>query len=824
VHVSSQQELDLVFGPLYDEFFNAAFNLQDKQPSTNIQPTSPPSTHAYVHAEENNNDQEKEERLQDDEFTNPLCALTQEEAESSSHNIGNSNVPTFNQPQVSEYRWTKDHPLEQVHGNPSRPQIPTGHRFSIQKPSVVQKKTMTPRSCLRWKPMGKIFKIVGLRWVPTRNIFASSTTKVDSEPLISTNADITNQYECEQTLDVSAGTLNLSAADVHVSSQQELDLVFGPLYDEFFNAAFNLQDKQPSTNIQPTSPPSTHAYVHAEENNNDQEKEERLQDDEFTNPLCALTQEEAESSSHNIVLPLHESLQSLHLCMQQKLNELTALCTSLQRQQSKMASRFEGQELEINSLKARIKVLKDKDRGVAEQSGDDAPIKGRRLDVGEEVAERVSDDTEEMETVLTSMDAATVLSSGVAEVPTGSGSIPTADPPVAGVPTGSDVVPTAGLIFSTATVVTPYTRRKGKEKMIESETPKKKKIQEQMDIQMATQLEEEMERDAQRMNEQITRDAEIARIHAEEELLMMINSLERSNETIEDFIPMGSKEETERFNRKGLRLEQVSEKKLKTSKEVPEEVKATKEVPEDKVKVMMQLVPVEEVYVEALQVKHPIINWKVHTEGQRSYWKIIRLGGSSISYQIFVDMLKHLDREDLNQLWSLVKETLSIRPPTSDKEMELWVELKKLYEPDDEDQLWTHTQNLMHAPVEWKLNKLQVENYSQMENDLILKIYKIANCPIMAFPLSEEVPTSSEESSHCQKKRDTTAEKIALLIKSSSNCACLEAVWIFVAYGSHKFFPIYQMDMKTAFLNSPMKGEVYVVQPDGFVDPDHQKK
>nr|GEX86811.1 hypothetical protein [Tanacetum cinerariifolium] len=35
------------------------------------------------------------------------------------------------------------------------------------------------------------------------------------------------------------------------------------------------------------------------------------------------------------------------------------------------------QELEINSLKAKIKLLEDKDRGVAAQSGDDAPIKGR---------------------------------------------------------------------------------------------------------------------------------------------------------------------------------------------------------------------------------------------------------------------------------------------------------------------------------------------------------------------------------------------------------------------------------------------------------------
>nr|GEZ32837.1 hypothetical protein [Tanacetum cinerariifolium] len=71
--------------------------------------TSAPSTHTNVHAEENNNDQENEgEHVQDDEFTNPFCAPTQEVAESSSHNIGNSNVPTFNQPQVSDYRWTKD--------------------------------------------------------------------------------------------------------------------------------------------------------------------------------------------------------------------------------------------------------------------------------------------------------------------------------------------------------------------------------------------------------------------------------------------------------------------------------------------------------------------------------------------------------------------------------------------------------------------------------------------------------------------------------------------------------------------------------------------
>nr|GEY75407.1 integrase, catalytic region, zinc finger, CCHC-type, peptidase aspartic, catalytic [Tanacetum cinerariifolium] len=81
---------------------------------------NPPSNPTYVHVEENNDNQAEEEHLPDDEFTNHFCAPTQEVVESSSHNVGNSNVPTFNQPQVSEYRWTKDHPLEQVRRNPSR--------------------------------------------------------------------------------------------------------------------------------------------------------------------------------------------------------------------------------------------------------------------------------------------------------------------------------------------------------------------------------------------------------------------------------------------------------------------------------------------------------------------------------------------------------------------------------------------------------------------------------------------------------------------------------------------------------------------------------
>ncbi|GKD50847.1 hypothetical protein Tco_1279823 [Tanacetum coccineum] len=101
---------------------------------------------------------------------------------------------------------------------------------------------MTPRSYLRWKPTGKIFKYVGLRWVPTGKIFISSTTKVDSEPTNGSDEDITNQYEYEQTLNVSAELeihdhsnepsnsklvpKVVPPADKTTTSRQELELLF----------------------------------------------------------------------------------------------------------------------------------------------------------------------------------------------------------------------------------------------------------------------------------------------------------------------------------------------------------------------------------------------------------------------------------------------------------------------------------------------------------------------------------------------------------------------------------------------------------------------
>ncbi|GJW98148.1 retrovirus-related pol polyprotein from transposon TNT 1-94 [Tanacetum coccineum] len=56
--------------------------------------------------------------------------------------------------------------------------------------------------------------------------------------------------------------------------------------------------------------------------------------------------------------------------------------------------------------------------------------------------------------------------------------------------------------------------------------------------------------------------------------------------------------------------------------------------------------------------------------------------------------------------------------------------------------------------------------------------------------------------------------------ESFAPVARLKVVRIFMAYAAHKNFPIYQMAVKTTFLNDPLKEKVFVCQPNGFVDPD----
>ncbi|GKC81326.1 hypothetical protein Tco_1137043 [Tanacetum coccineum] len=106
-------------------------------------------------------------------------------------------------------------------------------------------------------------------------------------------------------------------------------------------------------------------------------------------------------------------------------------------------------------------------------------------------------------------------------------------------------------------------------------------------------------------------------------------------------------------------------------------------------------VPEQGMNVEALQTKYPIINWEIYTEGTR------------------------------NDAMESVKERFNSTEPTDDKEREIWVELKRLFEPDTDDELWK-LQKHIHD-LTWKLYDSCGMHHVSTENgiDIYMLVEKV---------------------------------------------------------------------------------------------------
>nr|GEX42941.1 hypothetical protein [Tanacetum cinerariifolium] len=146
------------------------------------------------------------------EVTTHYLPKEREAASAKPHHMiasSNSRISSKNMLRFSSSDMVYNHYLEeankktQEHSRNSQPSLmpsarsqstANGHRFSNKKTCVVQKKTMTSRSCLRWKLTGRIFKTVGLRWVPTGKIFASSTTKVNRAFAVTYDGNVIKSY------------------------------------------------------------------------------------------------------------------------------------------------------------------------------------------------------------------------------------------------------------------------------------------------------------------------------------------------------------------------------------------------------------------------------------------------------------------------------------------------------------------------------------------------------------------------------------------------------------------------------------------------------
>nr|GFB54221.1 hypothetical protein [Tanacetum cinerariifolium] len=114
--VTASNELDLLF-------------IQHQQYTTPLNNHTPPAPTCQVPtlaltviSFENINQAEthvENDQVADDEFINIFSTSVQDQGETSSRHVDSSNMHTFDQRYPSEHRWTKDHPLEQVIGNPS---------------------------------------------------------------------------------------------------------------------------------------------------------------------------------------------------------------------------------------------------------------------------------------------------------------------------------------------------------------------------------------------------------------------------------------------------------------------------------------------------------------------------------------------------------------------------------------------------------------------------------------------------------------------------------------------------------------------------------
>ncbi|GJY36693.1 hypothetical protein Tco_0422071 [Tanacetum coccineum] len=152
------------------------------------------------------------------------------------------------------------------------------------------------------------------------------------------------------------------------------------------------------------------------------------------------------------------------------------------------------------------------------------------------------------------------------------------------------------------------------------------------------------------------------------------NLFETTMRRVHTFVPMESESErvipelaagsSKRDAKEELVQESSKRQKIRESSEPAEEPKdkEEEELSQERIHQMIIIVPEQGMNVEALQTKYLIIDWEIYTEGAR--------------------------KEDLVKLWSLVKEKFTSTEPTKDKEREIWVELKRLFEPDKDDELW----------------------------------------------------------------------------------------------------------------------------------------
>nr|GEU74119.1 hypothetical protein [Tanacetum cinerariifolium] len=116
--VITSNELDLLFSLMFNELLNGSSKVVLK--SSDVTTADAPNQRQQQHTTALNNQTTPGPTFENDEFINIFYTLVQDRGETLSRHVDSSNIHTFYQHHPSEHHWTKDHPIEQVIGNPSQ--------------------------------------------------------------------------------------------------------------------------------------------------------------------------------------------------------------------------------------------------------------------------------------------------------------------------------------------------------------------------------------------------------------------------------------------------------------------------------------------------------------------------------------------------------------------------------------------------------------------------------------------------------------------------------------------------------------------------------
>ncbi|GKA23484.1 hypothetical protein Tco_0709517 [Tanacetum coccineum] len=170
-----------------------------------------------------------------------------------------------------------------------------------------------------------------------------------------------------------------------------------------------------------------------------------------------------------------------------------------------------------------------------------------------------------------------------------------------------------------------------------------------------------------------------------------------------------------------IKLEEI----LKKAKAEVQKVDEDKETTE--LQSLIEVIPDEEevaIDVVPLATKPPtIVDWKIHKEGKKSYYQIIRADGKSQMYRVFSQMLKSFSREDLEDLYKLVKAKYGSTRPVEDLDLILYGDLKTMFEPHVEDQVWKNQDD--YKVLDWKLYDSCGVHSLRMQHGRIVRIKRL---------------------------------------------------------------------------------------------------